>query len=70
MSYLTRAECDDATDWIVGGNAYRHAITRYNFDTEAPHTAAQLGEHFVPGIALDAIETSAVHCYDRSLHVD
>jgi hypothetical protein len=70
MSYLTRAECNDAADRIVGGNAYGHPVTRYNFDTEAPHTAAQLGEHFVPGIALDAIETSTVHCYDCSLHVD
>jgi hypothetical protein len=70
MSYLTRAECDDAADRVVRRNAYGHAITRHNFDTEAAHTSAQLGEHLVPGIALNAIETSAVHCYDGSLHVD
>ncbi len=70
MSYLTRAEWNDAADRIVGRNAYGHPVTRYNLDTEAPHTPAQLGEYFVPGITLDAIETSAVHCYDRSLHVD
>jgi len=67
---LTCAECDDAADWIVGRNPHGHAVAWNNLDTKATHTAAQLGEHFMPGIALNAIETSAVHCYDCSLHVD
>jgi hypothetical protein len=70
MSYLTCAECDDAADWIVGRNSHGYSIAWNNFDTETAHAAAQLREHLVPGIALDSIKASAVHCHDRSLHVD
>ena len=66
----TGPECDDAAYRIVGGHTDGDAITWNNFDTEPPHAAAQLGEHLVPGIALNAIQTPAVHRYDRSLHVD
>jgi hypothetical protein len=67
---LTRAECDDAADWIVGRDPDGHAVAWNNFDSESPHTAAELREHFMAGVALNTVETSAVHCHDGSLHVD
>ena len=67
---LTCAECDDAADWVVGRNPNGHAVAWNNFDSKAAHTATQLSEHFMPGVTLNAIETSAMHCDDRSLHVD
>src|SRR5262249_23074131 len=54
-SGLGRAECDDAPDRIVRRNADRHAIARYYLDTEAAHSAAQLGQHLVTGVALHAV---------------
>jgi hypothetical protein len=66
---LACAEGDYAADRIVRRNPHRHAITRYDLDAEAAHTAAQLGEHFLAGIALHTIETAAVHCHDCSLNV-
>ena len=68
--WLAGAEGNDAPDWIVRRHADGHAITGDYFDTEAPHPAAQLSEHFVAGIALDAIQTSRVHRYYSSLHID
>jgi hypothetical protein len=70
MLCLTGAERDDAANGVVGRNANRHAVARDDFDAETAHTAAELGEHFMPGVALNAIETSAVHCHDRPLHVN
>jgi hypothetical protein len=68
--WLARAEGDDAADGIVGRNAYGHAISRDNFDAEAAHAAAQLGQHFVAGVALNPVEAPAMDSHDRTLHVD
>jgi hypothetical protein len=68
--WLARAEGDDAADGIVGRDAYGHAISRDNFDAEAAHAAAQLGQHFVAGVALNPVEASAMDSHDRTLHVD
>lgn len=67
---LTSAECDDAANGIVGRNTDRHAVAWDYLDAEAAHPAAELGQHFMPGITLNTIETSAVHRHYRSLHVD
>src|SRR5262249_51283006 len=67
---LARAEGDDAPDRIVGRDAHGHAISRNNFDTEAAHSAAELGQHFMAGVALNPIEAPAVDSHDRALHVD
>jgi hypothetical protein len=68
--YLSCAEGDDAADRIVGRDANRHAVTGDDFDAEAPHPAAQLGEHFMTGITLDPIQPAGMHRHHRSLHVD
>ena len=67
---LTRAECDDAADRVVRRDPDGHAVAWNNLDTETAHAAAQLCEHFVPGVALNSIETSAMDRHDCSLHVD
>ena len=67
---LSGAERDDAADRIVGRDAHRHAVTGDDLDAEAPHPAAQLGEHFVTRIALHAIESAGMHRHHCSLHVD
>src|SRR5215471_20484114 len=54
-SGLARAECDDAPDRIVRRNADRHAIARNYLDTEAAHSAAQLGQYLVTGVALHTV---------------
>ena len=68
--WLARAEGDDAPDGIVRRNTYGHAISRNNFDAEAAHAAAELGQHFVAGVALNSVEAPAVDGHDRTLHVD
>lgn len=67
---LTGTEGDDAPNWIVWGHANGDAITGNNLDTKAAHAAAQLGEYFMAGVALHAIEAAAVHSDDGTLHVD
>ena len=67
---LTCAEGDDAANRIVRRDADGDAIPGNNLDAEAAHPAAQLGEDFVAGIALDAVETARVHRHDRSLHIN
>ena len=66
---LPRPEGDDAADRIVGGDANRHAIAWHHLDSEAAHPAAQLRKHFVPRIALNAIQPTGVDRHHRSLHV-
>jgi hypothetical protein len=70
MSYLTRAECDDAADRVVWRDPDGHAVAWDDLDTETTHTAAQLCEHFVPCVALNPIETSAMDRHYCALHVD
>ena len=67
---LSRAEGDDAANRIVGGDADRHAIARHDLDTEAAHPAAQLRQHFVAGVALDAVQAAGMDRDHRSLHIN
>ena len=68
--WLTGSERDDAPDGIVRRDTDGYAIARNDLDAEAAHAAAQLREHFVSGVALHTVESAAVHCHDRALHVD
>ena len=68
--WLARAERDDAPDGIVRRDADGHPIARNNFDTEAAHAAAELGQHFVAGVTLHAVKPAAVHGHDSALHVN
>ena len=68
--WLASPEGNDASDGIVRRDADGHAISRDNFDAEAAHSAAELGEHFVPSVALYPVEASTVHRDDRALHID
>ena len=56
---LSGAEGDDAADRVVGGDADGHAIAGHDLDAEAPHPAAQLRQHFVARLGLDAIQAAA-----------
>jgi hypothetical protein len=47
-----------------------HPVARHDLDAESAHSAAQLRQHFVPGVGLHAVETAAVHGHDRALNVD
>jgi len=67
---LTGAERDDAADRVVGRHADRDAIARNDLDPKTTHTAAQLGQHFMSGIALHTVEPAGVHRDDGALHVD
>jgi hypothetical protein len=69
MVILASSEGDDAADGVVGGNANGDAIARHYLDSEAAHSAAQLGKHLVTLIALHTIQTAAVNRHDRALHV-
>ena len=53
--WLAGAEGNDAPDRIVRRDADGHAITRDYLDAEAAHSAAELGEYFVAGVALHAV---------------
>src|SRR3954469_14060280 len=70
LLWLAGAERNDAPDRIVRRDADGDAIPGNHLDTEAAHSAAELSQHFVAGIALHAVETSAVHRDDGALHVD
>ena len=67
---LSCAERDDPSNWIVGRDADRHAITGDNLDAEPAHPAAQLREHFVARIDLHPIQPAGVHRHHGALHVD
>ena len=67
---LASAEGNDAPDGVVRRDANRHAITRNDFDSKAAHSAAELREYFVAGIALHAVKSAAVHGDHGALHVD
>src|SRR5207245_4292131 len=68
--WLACAEGNDAPDRIVRRDADGHAISRNDLDAEAAHSAAELGQHFVAGVALHTIESAAVNRHHRALHVD
>ena len=67
---LPSAEGDDAPDRIVGGDPDGDTVTRHYLDAEAAHPAAQLGQHFVAGIHLHAIEAAAVNSNHRALDIN
>jgi hypothetical protein len=67
---LASAERDDSSDRVVRRNANRYTIARNDFDAKAAHAAAELREHFVAGVALDAVEAAAMDGYHSALHVD
>ena len=68
--WLACAEGDDAANRIVGRDPDGHSITRNHLDPKASHTAAELGQHFVAGIALYAVKTPAVHRDYGALHIN
>ena len=68
--WLAGAEGDDTPDRIVRRYADGHAISRNDLDAKAAHAAAELGQDLVAGIALDAIQTPAVHGHNGPLHVN
>jgi hypothetical protein len=68
--WLARPEGNDAPDGIVRRHADGHAISRDNFDAEAAHSAAELGEHFMARVALNPVKTAAMNGHYRTLHID
>src|SRR2546425_10445651 len=68
--WLASTEGNDAPNRIVRRHADGHAVPRNDLDTEAAHATAELGEHLVAGVALDAIKAATVHGHDRPLHVN
>jgi hypothetical protein len=70
VSGLAGAEGDDASNRIVRGDSDSDAISGNDFDAEPTHSTAELGEHFVTGIALNAVETAAVYRDHGALHVN
>ena len=67
---LSSPEGNDAAYRIVRRHTDGDAITRNNFDSEAAHAAAQLGEYFVARVTLHAIKAAGMHGDNRALHVD
>src|SRR5262245_34231992 len=68
--WLAGPEGDDAADRIVRRHADGQAISGNNLDSEAAHPSAQLGKHFVAGVALHAIQPAAVDRHNGPLHVN
>ena len=68
--WLACAEGDDAPNRIVRRDANGYAIARDYLDAEAAHSAAELGQHFVSGITLHAVETAAVDRNHGALHIN
>ena len=67
---LSGSECDDPPHRVVRGYANRDSIAGNDFDSEAAHSPAQLGQHFMSGVALHAVEPTRVNRHHRSLHVN
>jgi hypothetical protein len=70
LLWLACAERDDAPDGIVRRNADRHSIAGDDLDSEAAHSAAKLGEHFVACVALHTVQSTAVHRDHGALHIN
>ncbi len=68
--WLTGPEGDDAADRIVRRYADGHAIPRNHFDAEAAHSSAELGQHFVAGVALHSVKAATVDGNHGALHVN
>ena len=67
--WLAGPEGDDAAHGIVGRNTYGHPIAWHHLDSEAAHSTAQLGQHFVAGVTLHTVKTATVNRHDCALHV-
>ena len=67
---LSCAEGDDAANRVIWRDTHGDPIPRHDFDSEAPHAATELGQHFVAGIALHAVETTAVYRDDGTLDIN
>src|SRR5215468_8216273 len=70
VSWLARPERNDAPNRVIRRDADRDAIARNHLDAEAAHATAELGQHFVAGVALHAVKSAAVDGYNRPLHVN
>jgi hypothetical protein len=68
--WLTGPEGDDAADRIVRRYADGHAIPRNHLDAEAAHSSAELGQHFVAGVALHSVKAATVDGNHGALHVN
>jgi len=68
--WLACAEGDDAPDGIVRRNADRDPVAGDYLDSEAAHSTAKLGEHFVSCVALHAVQSTAVHRDHGALHIN
>jgi hypothetical protein len=55
LNELSGSERNDAADRVVRGYTDCDAVSWNDFDSEAAHPAAQLRQHFMPGVALHAI---------------
>ena len=53
---LSGSERNNSADRIVRGYTYRDAIAGNDFDSETSHPAAQLRQHFMTGITLNAVQ--------------
>jgi hypothetical protein len=69
-AWLTGAERDDAAYGIVRGDAHGDAVAGNDLDAESPHASTQLGQYFVSGFGLHAIQPTAVDGHHGALHVN
>ena len=67
---LSGSEGDDAADRVVWGNADGDAVAGDDLDPETPHTATQLGEHFMARVALHSVKPAGVDRHDGPLHIN
>jgi hypothetical protein len=56
LNELSGSERNDAADRVVRGYTDCNAIAGNDFDSETPHPAAQLRQHFMPRVALHAVQ--------------
>jgi hypothetical protein len=56
LTELSRSERDDAADRVIRGYTDGDSVAGNDFDPEASHPAAQLRQHFMTRVALDAVQ--------------
>ena len=56
LNELSGSERDDAADRVIRGYTNGNAIAGNDFDSETPHPAAQLRQHLMSRITLDAVQ--------------
>ena len=67
---LPRAESNDAPHGIVRGDANSDPVSGDDLDAEPPHPAAQLCEHLMTRVTLDAVQAPAVYGHHGALDID